>query len=336
MRMVDERTAEPDGFLAGRRIVVLGYGNQGRPQALNLRDSGLEVAVAARPGREGWRRAERDGFEVLSPEAGAERADVLLLLVPDQAQDAVFEAQIRDRLRPGAALCFAHGFSVAFGRISDTRFDLIMVAPKGQGGRLRQAYLEGSGLPCLVAVENDASGTARRAALGIARGLGCLRVGAFETTFREEAVSDLFGEQAILVGGVPGLVKQAYRLLVEKGFSPEVAYFECVQELKIIVDLIDAHGFSGMRRLISGTAAWGGLKYGERLVTDETVREMERLFERIDSGAFAAEWLAEARGGRGEFEKLLRDERGLELEKTGARLRRLYSRLKKAAQQGGR
>lgn len=325
MRMIDERNAPPDA-LAGRRIVVLGYGNQGRPQALNMRDSGLEVSVAARPDRDGWRRAERDGFAVLSPGAGAELADVLMLLVPDEVQDAVFEAQIRDRLRPGAALCFAHGFSVAFGRIGDARYDLVMVAPKGQGGRLREAYLEGSGLPCLFAVENDASGKAREVALSIARSLGCLRVGAFETTFREEAVSDLFGEQAILVGGVPALVKQAYSFLIERGFSPEVAYFECVHELKIIVDLITRHGFAGMRRLISGTAAWGGLKYGERLVTEETVREMERLFERIDSGAFAADWLAEAGKGRRELERLALKESDLAVEETGKRLRGLFPR----------
>jgi len=324
MNILDETAAPADG-LGGKTVIVLGYGNQGRPQALNLRDSGCDVRVAARPGGRGAARAEADGFDVLEPGEGAGAADVLMMLVPDEIQGDLFEGVIRDRLRPGAALCFAHGFAVAFGGVRSTEHDVIMVAPKGQGRRLREAYLEGTGLPCLIAVEHDATGDARRTALGIARELGCLRVGGFETSFREEAVSDLFGEQAVLVGGVPALVKRAYRLLVEKGCSPEVAYFECVHELKIIVDLVMQHGFSGMRRMISGTAAYGGLTYGERLVTDETVREMERLYERIDSGAFATDWLAESRGGSKSLAGLIGLERDEDIEQTGSRVRRLFA-----------
>lgn len=335
MKALGERAVEA-GSLDGVTVVVLGYGNQGRPQALNLRDSGCSVLVAARPGREGAARAARDGFTVLEPPDGAAAADILMMLVPDEVQGAVFEETVRGRLRPGSTICFAHGFAVAFGGVRSPGHDLVMVAPKGQGSRLREAYLEGTGIPCLVAVEHDATGGARRTALGIARGLGCLRVGAFETSFREEAVSDLFGEQAVLVGGVPALVKAAYGLLVEKGCSPEVAYFECVHELKIIVDLVARHGFSGMRRMISGTAAYGGLRYGERLVTGETVREMERLYERIDSGAFARDWLGEARSGGGSLAELVLLEQGAGIERTGTEVRKLFPRRDEGEESGGR
>ncbi|MDD3642264.1 MAG: ketol-acid reductoisomerase [Candidatus Krumholzibacteria bacterium] len=335
MKVLDE-TAVPAGSLDGSTVVVLGYGNQGRPQALNLRDSGCEVLVAARAGGEGAERAARDGFSVLDPRAGAEAADVLMMLVPDEVQGAVFAETVRGRLRPGSALCFAHGFAVAFGGVSSPEHDIVMVAPKGQGRRVREAYLEGTGLPCLIAVERDATGGARRTALGIARALGCLRVGAIETSFREEAVSDLFGEQAVLVGGVPALVKSAFRLLVEKGCTPEVAYFECVHELKIIVDLVAERGFSGMRRMISGTAAYGGLKYGERLVTEETVREMRRLYDRIESGAFAGDWLDEARRGCGSLEELIVLERDADIERTGTRVRKLFPGGDGEAEPGGR
>ena len=315
----------PGGNLDGRRIIVLGYGNQGRPQALNLRESGFNVAVAARPGGKAWETAESDGFEVMEPQSGVVTADILMCLLPDEVQGHAWRDYIEDNLPKGSAICFAHGFAVTFGQIETGEYDLVMVAPKGQGGRLRSAYLEGSGLPCLLAVEHDATGIARDIALGIAKGLGCLRVGAFETTFREEALSDLFGEQAILVGGVPALIKEAFNLLVERGFNPEVAYFECMHELKIIVDLFSLHGLSGMRKVISGTAAFGGLKYGERLVTEETAAEMRRMFERIESGEFARVWLEEAAGGKKELEKLSEREEGLAIEDAGREVRKLFS-----------
>ncbi|HSG28874.1 MAG TPA: ketol-acid reductoisomerase, partial [Candidatus Krumholzibacterium sp.] len=280
--------------LAGRKIIILGYGNQGRPQALNLRDSGLDVGVAAREGGKARQAAVADGFSPVDVERGVEEADVLMMLLPDEVQAEVFDRVVRKRLKPGAALCFAHGFTVAFGGIRSDRYDVILVAPKGQGTELRNAYLRGSGLPCLVGVDSDVSGTAMDTALALAWGLGCLRVGGFDTTFREEAVSDLFGEQAVLCGGVTALVKKAWKLLVDRGFSPEVAYFECVQELKIIVDLFSEKGLHGMREMISGTAAYGGLKYGERVITPESEKVMEELFERIDSGEFARDWLRTA------------------------------------------
>ena len=309
------------GILEGKTIAVAGYGNQGRPQALNLRDSGCAVIVGAREGGRGRKSAQDDGFEVASVAEAAGRADILMMLLPDEVQAEVYENEIRDALRPGAALCFAHGFSVAFGGIQEGKFDLILVAPKGQGGRLRETYLEGGGLPCFVGVAHDASGGARKIALAVAGALGCLRIGAYETSFREEAVSDIFGEQAVLCGGVSALMKRAFDVLVKRGHSPEVAYFECFQEVKIIVDLFSRLGLSGMRDVISGTAAYGSLKFGEDLIGDDVEEKMEELYERIESGAFARIWLDENRGGCKEFLKLREKERGLLIEKVGTEVR---------------
>jgi len=323
MKLLTEKDARPS-LLAGRRVVVAGYGNQGRPQAMNLRDSGVEVRVAARRGGKGWKTALKDGFDVSTIGEACRQADLLLFLLPDEVHGKVFDDEVAGNLPPKSAVCFAHGFSVAFGSIGAVDYDLLLVAPKGQGGRLRMAYLEGTGLPCLLAVERDVSGTARDIALAVAWGLGCLRVGAFETSFREEAVSDLFGEQAVLCGGVTALIKCAFDLLVERGYSPEVAYFECFHELKIIVDLFEQFGFSGMRDMISGTAAYGSMKYGERIVTGETRSRMEELFDRIDSGEFASDWLREASEGARELDSLRRRERSLLIEEVGERIRRLF------------
>ncbi len=309
--------------LSNCRIVVAGYGNQGRPQALNLRDSGMDVSVAARPGGEGSRRAEEDGFEVYNMEEGAEKADVLLFLLPDEVHNRVYRQKIAGRLREGAALCFAHGFTLAFGELDDDVYDLIMVAPKGQGKALREHYLDGSGLPCLLSVEVDISGRSLDIALALAGGLGCTRAGAVHTTAREEAVSDLFGEQAVLCGGVPALIKRSFQLLVNKGFSPEVAYFECLHELKIIVDLLVKEGFSGMRELISGTAAYGSLKYGERIISGETERALDQLFDFIESGEFARDWLNRS-GDNAELERLKKKERDLPIEKAGRLVRAMF------------
>ncbi len=325
MRLYTDRDAS-FSVLDGSRIVVMGYGNQGRPQALNLRDSGLDVIVAARKGRNGWNKAVDDGFSPVGIEEGASLADLLLFLLPDEIQGRVFREQVSGNLREGAAVSFAHGFAVAFGEIESAGSDLILVAPKGQGERLRAAYLEGSGLACLIAVANDVSGVAEKRALAIASGLGCLRIGGFPTTFQEEAISDLFGEQAVLCGGVTGLVKAAYDLLVRRGFSPEVAYFECFEELKIIVDLFHERGFSGMREVISGTAAYGGLKYGEKLISGEVIERMEQLFDTIASGEFARDWLEKSSEDHAVLEGLRDEEAKLPVEKTGKSVRRLYDR----------
>lgn len=323
MAILTEKDADPS-VLADLVLVVAGYGNQGHAQANNLRESGFKVRIAARRGGRGWRAAENDGFPVATIEKACGEADVLLFLLPDEVQGEVFEGEVRGKLRPGSTLCFAHGFSVAFGGVDAQEYDVVLVAPKGQGGRLREAYLNGTGLPCLLAVERDLSGRARSTALAIAWGLGCLRVGAFETSFREEAVSDLFGEQVVLCGGVPALIKCAFDVLVERGYSPEVAYFECFHELKIIVDLFERYGLSGMREVISGTAAYGSLKYGETIVSDETKKRMIEIFERIDSGSFARAWLEEARRGGGELGSLRERERALLIEQVGRRIRKLF------------
>ncbi len=323
MKLLTERDASPS-LLDGKRIVVAGYGNQGRPQALNLRDSGLTVRIAARNGGKGWKTAREDGFDVSPIGEACREADLLLFLLPDEVQGEVFAREVAGNMPPGGTVCFAHGFSVAFGSVSSDEYDLVLVAPKGQGGRLRGAYLEGTGLPCLLAVERDLSGGARDIALAVAWGIGCLRVGAFETSFREEAVSDLFGEQSVLCGGVTALIKCAFDVLVERGYSPEVAYFECFHELKIIVDLFERFGFSGMRDMISGTAAYGSLKYGEGVVTDQTRARMEELFDMIDGGEFARTWLEEAAGGRRELDSLRERERDLLIEEVGERIRKLF------------
>ncbi len=320
MRIYMEKDSDA-GVISGKTIAVAGYGNQGRPQALNLRDSGCRVIVGAREGRTGWNRAREDGFETATVAEAARRADIFMMLLPDEVQGAVYRNEIRDTLRPGAALCFAHGFAVAFGEIEGDRFDLLLVAPKGQGGKLRESYLEGGGLPCFVGVGRDVSGNAKQIALAVAGALGCLRIGAYETSFREEAVSDIFGEQAVLCGGVTALMKRAFDVLVKKGHSPEVAYFECFHEVKIIVDLFSRLGLAGMRDVISGTAAYGSLKFGEDLIGDDVERKMERLYERIESGDFARTWLRENAAGRGDFRTLREHERGLLIETVGAEIR---------------
>ena len=318
-----EKDSDP-AVLDGRRVIVLGYGNQGRPQALNLRDSGVDVGVAARRGERAWEKAAGDGFGPLDVEEGIESADILLMLLPDEVQPAVFAEKVDGRLPDGSALCFAHGFTVAFGAVKTGKYDVILVAPKGQGGELRRSYLAGSGLPCLLAVDSDVSGSAMETALAIAGGLGCLRTGGFQTSFREEAVSDLFGEQAVLCGGGTGLVREAGEILVERGFSPEVGYFEGVQELKIIVDLFSEKGFGGMRKMISGTAAYGGLKYGEKVIGPASVDAMRGIFDRIESGDFAREWLSPAGEGSEELEAMIEEETGLEIESAGRKVRELY------------
>jgi ketol-acid reductoisomerase len=320
MNIYMERDADC-GVLSGKTIAVAGYGNQGRPQALNLRDSGCAVIVGAREGGRGRKRAQDDGFTVAAVAEAARRADILMMLLPDEVQGEVYDNEIRDALRPGAALCFAHGFSVAFGGIRGEEFDLLLVAPKGQGGRLRETYLEGTGLPCFVGIGHDASGDAKRIALAVAGALGCLRTGAYETSFREEAVSDIFGEQAVLCGGVTALMKRAFDVLVKKGHSPEVAYFECFHEVKIIVDLFSRLGLSGMRDVISGTAAFGSLTFGEDLIGEDVEKNMEKLYDRIASGAFAKIWLDENRAGCKEFLKLREKERGLLIERVGTEVR---------------
>lgn len=319
-------------IIADKTIAVVGYGNQGRPQALNMRDNGLRIIIGAREGG-GKTAALADGFEAMSIADAARKADILMMLLPDEIQGEIFKSEIEGALSKDAAICFAHGFAVAFGEIADCSRDVILVAPKGQGRRLREAFVSGSAIPCFIAVENDSSGKALDKALALASAIGCLRAGAYETSFREEAVSDIFGEQAVLCGGVPALVKEAFDVLVEKGFSPEIAYFECLQELEIIVDLMVERGIAGMRDIISGTAAYGSLAFGERLIDRRFRRNLESLFEKISSGKFAASWLAENRKGCKNLQKLREKEQNSLIEITARKVRERSSCSSKSPEQ---
>ncbi len=305
-------------------IAVLGFGNQGHAHAQNLRDSGASVVVGARRGGSGWNAAAREGFEPREVAGAVAAADVVVLLVPDEDHAALFRDVIVPALRPDAALVFAHGFSVAFGGVvPPAGHDVILVAPKGQGHFLRSTYLSGRALTSLVAVETDASGTALAKALSYAALVGCLGAGAIETTFREEAVTDMFGEQAVLCGGVPELVRAAFETLVARGYSPEVAYIECLHELKIITDLMIEGGIAGMRGRISGTAAWGSYASGPRVVTEDTRRALAAVLDDIESGRFAKDWLDEAAMGKKRLDAHVREEAKHEIERAGRAVRKL-------------
>ncbi|MBP2681057.1 MAG: ilvC [Candidatus Krumholzibacteriota bacterium] len=313
----------------GARIAVVGYGNQGHAHALNLRDGGADVIVGARRGGGGWKRAESDGFRPVPVADAVRGADFVAILLPDETQPGVVSGDIAPQLKPGAALVFAHGFCVAFRRVlPPVKNDVVLVAPKGQGDYVRRAYLEGSGVPCLVAVQHDASGRAFQKALSYAGLLGCLRMGAIETTFRDEAVTDLFGEQAVLCGGVPGLVKAAFETLVGRGYPPEVAYIECLHELKIITDLMVQGGIAYMRRRISRTAAWGSFLAERRIVSDELRSTMGSILEDIESGAFADEWQKETSSGTARLAEFLENETRHSIEPAGMSARSLITRSK--------
>jgi ketol-acid reductoisomerase len=317
-------------LLRDATVAVVGYGNQGHAHALNLRDSGARVIVGARPGGKGWRRAEADGFRPTSVGEAVGDAECVAVLLPDEVQQGVFSEEIAPHLNAGAVLVFAHGFSVAFGFVRPPReLDVVLVAPKGQGHYLRKAYGEGGGVPCLVAVGNDASGRALEKALSYADLLGCLRAGAMETTFRDEAVTDLFGEQAVLCGGVPALVKAAFETLVEKGYPPEVAYIECLQELKIITDLMHEGGISYMRERISRTAAWGSFLAEGQVVSEQLRSTMRSILENIESGAFAEGWQEEASSGAARLRESIENETIHPIERAGAAARSLTQRCKK-------
>jgi ketol-acid reductoisomerase len=309
-------------------VAVIGYGNQGRAHALNLRDSGVAVTVGARKAGGGWKRAVTDGFEPLPTREAVSDADVVAILVPDEAQHRVFDEEIAPHLKSEAALVFAHGFAVAFGLIPPPAgHDVLLVAPKGQGDYLRKLYRQG--LPCLVAVERDVSGRALDRALSYAAGLGCLRAGAIETTFREEAITDLFGEQVVLCGGVPALVTAAFETLVANGYRPEIAYLECLHELQIITDLMQQGGVAGMRAKISRTAAWGSFGAADRIVTEKTRESMATLLRSIESGEFAEGWRREANDGQKRLNEMIDREARHSIEQAGRSVRELMPYLKK-------
>ncbi len=308
--------------LAGRTFAVIGYGSQGHAHALNLTESGARVVVGLRPGGASWDRAAAAGLDVRPVAQAAERADVIMMLVPDQDGRAVYESGVAAGLRPGNTLMFAHGFNIHYGEIvPPPEIDVTMVAPKSPGHLVRSEYEAGRGVPALVAVHQDATGQALASALAYAAGIGCTRAGVIETSFREETETDLFGEQAVLCGGVTALVKAGFETLTQAGYRPEMAYFECLHELKLIVDLMYRGGLGFMRHSISDTAEYGDYTRGPRIVTDETRAEMGRILAAIQDGSFAREWLEENRRGRPNFERARQADRDHEIERVGAKLR---------------
>lgn len=310
------------GLLEGKKVAVIGYGSQGHAHALNLRESGVDVIVANRPGSDNYRLAVSDGFEPVSAREAAAAADVIVMLVPDEVQPKVFENDIAPELSEGKSLVFSHGFNIHFQQIRPPAdVDVFMVAPKSPGHLVRRMYQEGQGVPGLLAVHQDASGRAHDLGLAYAKGIGCTRAGVIETTFEEETETDLFGEQVVLCGGITELIRAAFDTLVEAGYQPEAAYFECLHELKLIVDLIYEGGISYMRYSISDTAEYGDLTVGKRIVTEETRAEMKRILHDIQTGRFAREWILENQANRPIFNAIRTKEQDHLIEKVGKELR---------------
>jgi ketol-acid reductoisomerase len=309
-------------LLAGRTFAVIGYGSQGHAHALNLRESGAEVVVGLRQDGQSWDRARAAGLDVRPVRDAAHVANVIMMLVPDQDARAIYEAGVVQGLRPGKTLMFAHGFNIHYGEIVPPQgVNVSMVAPKSPGHLVRSEFEAGRGVPGLVAIHQDESGHALPNALAYAAGIGCTRAGVIQTSFREETETDLFGEQAVLCGGVTALVKAGFETLTRAGYRPEMAYFECLHELKLIVDLMYRGGLQFMRHSISDTAEYGDYTRGPRVITDETRAAMQRILEAVQDGSFAREWLAENRSGRPNFERLRRQDRDHEIERVGAQLR---------------
>jgi len=310
-------------LVTGKKIAVLGYGSQGHAHAQNLRDSGVkEVAIALRPGSASARKAEAAGFKVLSNKDAAAWADILMILAPDEHQAAIWADDIKGNLRPGSALAFAHGLNIHFGLIeAPADIDVIMIAPKGPGHTVRSEYQRGGGVPCLVAVHQDATGNALDVALAYASGVGGGRSGIIETNFKEECETDLFGEQAVLCGGITHLIQAGFETLVEAGYAPEMAYFECLHETKLIVDLLYEGGIANMRYSISNTAEYGDITTGPRIITDETKAEMKRVLADIQSGRFVKNFVLDNRAGQPELKAARKAAKAHPIEQTGARLR---------------
>ncbi len=308
--------------LLSRTVAVIGYGNQGRAHALNLRDSGARVIVGLYKGSPSAEVARRDGFEPVETDVAVRESRIVMLATPDMKMAEIFEASVAPALAERACVLFAHGFNIVYGLIEPPDgVDVALVSPKGAGAGVRRRFEEGSGVPALVGVHQDATGSAMEVALAYAWGLGCARSVLMETTFREETETDLFGEQAVLCGGIPALLNAGFETLVQAGYAPELAYFECVHEAKIIVDLIYERGLAGMRRAISDTAQWGGLSAGGGVVGDASRASMKRILDEVRSGAFAQDWLGESRNGYRELGRLRAEEAALPLEAAGEELR---------------
>lgn len=320
---------ENDGnldFFKNKKVAVLGYGSQGHAHALNLRDSGVEVLVGLESQSKSRVRAEKEGFTVKTASECAKEADVLMMLIPDEKQKMVFENDIRENLKKGQALGFAHGFNINYCQITPPDFvDVFMVAPKGPGHLVRRVYEDGKGVPALFAVEQDFSGNAQTLALSYAKALGALRAGVIKTTFKEETETDLFGEQAVLCGGITELIKAGFDTLVESGYQKEIAYFECLHEMKLIVDLLYEGGFENMRYSVSDTAEFGDYKVGKRIVNENTRMEMKKVLKEVQDGTFAKAWIEENQNGRPFYSKVKEEELNHPLVETGKKLRSMMS-----------
>ena len=316
-----EADADPS-IIRGRKVAIIGYGSQGHAHALNLKESGVDVCVGLREGSSSKSKAENAGLTVKSLDDAAEWADVIMILAPDTEQKAIFDQHIAGHLQPGDAIAFAHGFNVRFGRIAAPEgVDCIMIAPKGPGHLVRRTYTEGGGVPALIAVEQDATGNAKALALSYAEAIGGARAGVIETTFPEETETDLFGEQVVLCGGLTKLVQYGFETLTEAGYAPEMAYFECLHEVKLIVDLMYEEGIAGMRYSISDTAEYGDLTRGPRVITPQTKETMKQILAEIRSGQFADEWVAESESGRANYHRLQDEGKQHPIEVVGAELR---------------
>ncbi len=312
--------------LKDKKIAVLGFGSQGHAHALNLKDSGMNVAIGLRKESSRWQEAEEAGVKVMTVSEASEWADIIMILLPDQNQKEVYESQIAPYMTEGKTLAFAHGFNILYKQIEPpANVDVIMIAPKSPGHLVRRTFEQGSGVPCLIAIHQNYSGEALDTALAWAKGLGGTKAGVIETTFKDETETDLFGEQAVLCGGSEYLIKAGFETLVEAGYPPELAYFECLHELKLIVDLYYEGGLSRMNYSVSDTAEYGGLTKGRRLITDETKKEMKKLLEEIQSGKFAEEWIEENKKGQPTLNKLREEFKSHPIEKVGAELRKMMS-----------
>lgn len=312
------------GVLRDKTIAVIGYGSQGHAQAQNMRDSGLDVIIGVRPGGPSWNKAKQDGFEVFSIEEASKRADIIHILIPDMAQPEVYEKSIAPNLSEGKALGFAHGFNIHFKTIVPPPYvDVIMVAPKAPGVKVRESYVAGFGTPALVAVYQDYTGEALAKALAMAKAIGATRAGVIETTFKDETESDLIGEQTVLVGGLIELIKAGFEILVEAGYPPELAYFEACNEAKLIMDLIYERGFTGMLQAVSDTAKYGGLTVGPRVIDEHVKENMRKAVERVKNGEFAKEWIEEYRSGAKTLKRLMEEISNHEIERVGRIIRRM-------------
>ena len=317
-------------LLKGKKIAVIGYGIQGRSQSLNLRDSGLDVIVSELSGTANFEQAKKDGFNPVSAKEASAQADIIQILTEDHVQAKVYKSEIADNMKKGKTLLFSHGFNIRFKQIKpNKKINVIMVAPKGPGALVRKMYEEGKGVPCLVAVYQDATGNAKQIALAYAKGIGGTRAGVIETTFEEETETDLFGEQAVLCGGTSELIKAGFDTLVNAGYQPEIAYFEVLHELKLITDLIQEKGISGMRSRVSNTACYGDITRGKRIITEKTRKVMEKMLKEIKTGKFAREWIKENEEGRPNYNSIMKTEAEHKIEKVGSDLRKMMPWMQK-------